>query len=795
MNRNTIMKLCAVAVAMTFFLPSFLSESGSAKVVLSDGDMTAYGVTMDSQDNIIVTGSAYDDLNGKYIIKTEKYAGSDGHLIWSKNFDRYNYNVGMCVTADSNDNVIVAGSVNETLLEGLNYCLVKYNKDGKQLWYKTFNRKILDKPSDIIVDSANNLFVTGMSLKLDFSAGAASGAYWTMKCAPNGNLLKEKIFDESDADAAFGIALDRNNNIIVTGSSNHTGHLTYCTLKYDNNLNDIWGPVYYDSGNEFNLASGVAVDSHNNIIITGGSESGGNKDYLTVKYDNSGNKLKEDTYDFGGTDDAMGIAVDNNDNIVVTGISTSAAGEHFCTVKYNSNLGFQWFKKENFIGGARDAAVDSGNNIIVAGYKKSGGNHYYTIKYSPGGEIQWEGGGGTGPVEAPTADFTFTPANPTRADFVHFYDQSTGSITSWSWNFGDGATSSDENPLHKYSNMEIFTVTLTVNGPAGTDTKSRQISISNAGPVSSFSYNPPNPMEGQTVSFDASSSYDHDGSIASYSWDFGDDTGSSNIQNPTHQYGVNDTYTVTLSVTDNDGAIASTQKIITVNAEGDNIPPVPTFDYSPSNPLSGEDITFDASSSADADGVIELYRWDWNSDGTYDNEYTIPTAVHTWYENGEYTVTLQVKDDNDMINTYTENVNVGGGGNAELNLSSEFSSISIGSGKEKTITMTVKCFNETVSDVTIDVLENAGATVNAIPSSAVTINAGNTQNFSITIKMPQNFSGNEKIRLQAVGNEGIKSNIYEIGVSAKEESNTPGFATILAIGAIFIVLLFMKKMK
>ena len=794
MMRKTIIKVCAAAIVMTFFLPGFLSESGSAKVVLSEGDMSANGVAVDSQDNVIVTGQVYDNDKGKWIIRTEKYAGSDGHLIWSKDFDKYNYNIGKDVAVDSNDNIIVAGSVNETVTDGFNYCLIKYSKDGDQLWYKTFNRKFYDTPWRVVVDSSNNIFVTGMSLKIDLSAGV-SGDYWTVKCASNGNKLKEKVFDESNADLAFGIAIDSSNDVIVTGSSNHNSHLAYCTLKYDSNLNDVWGPTYYGSGSENNSGSGVAVDSNDNIIVTGGSDNGGNKDYLTVKYDSSGSKLRENTYDFGGTDDAMGVAVDSSDNIIVTGTSTSSAGEHFCTVKYNSNLGFLWSKKESsFVGGAKDVAVDSDNNIIVTGYNASGGSHYYTIKYSPTKQIIWAGGGGSGPAEAPSADFSYTPASPTRADFVHFYDKSTGDVTSWSWNFGDGVTSTDSNPSHKYSGTGTFTVTLTVSGPAGDDTKTKQITVSNAEPVASFSYSPPNPVAGQTVAFDASASYDPDGSISSYSWNFGDGN-TSTEQNPSHLYTSNGTYTVLLSVTDNDGTSSSAQKIVTVNAQGGNTPPVPSFDYSPSSPAPGDEITFDASASTDADGIIELYRWDWNSDGNYDDEYTSPDAVHTWYESGEYNVTLQVKDNNGSANTYTLAIYVGESGNAELKISSGTSDVSMEAGKEKSITFEIKCFNGTVSGVTVSVLDDAGTNITITPSSEATLKAGDTKVYSMKIKMPQNFSGNGKIKIQAEGDGSVKSNIYEISITAKSGDSTPGFASILAIGAILIVILFMKKMK
>ncbi len=87
----------------------------------------------------------------------------------------------------------------------------------------------------------------------------------------------------------------------------------------------------------------------------------------------------------------------------------------------------------------------------------------------------------------------------------------------------------------------------------------------NKSPVANFSFTPALPTAGETVTFDASSSYDPDGYIVSYSWDFGDGstttTTSSTIQ---HTYSSPGTYTVTLIVTDNDGYTNSTSKQIDI---------------------------------------------------------------------------------------------------------------------------------------------------------------------------------------------------------------------------------------
>jgi len=82
----------------------------------------------------------------------------------------------------------------------------------------------------------------------------------------------------------------------------------------------------------------------------------------------------------------------------------------------------------------------------------------------------------------PVASFTYSPSSPTTDNVIQFTDNSTdedGMVVEWSWDFGDGETSSDQNPTHQYENAGTYTVTLTVRNNGGkSDTFSVSIEVS-----------------------------------------------------------------------------------------------------------------------------------------------------------------------------------------------------------------------------------------------------------------------------------------------------------------------------
>ncbi len=168
----------------------------------------------------------------------------------------------------------------------------------------------------------------------------------------------------------------------------------------------------------------------------------------------------------------------------------------------------------------------------------------------------------------PKTGFYWQPSQPTDLDTVYFYSTSNdtdGNITLWQWNFGDGSTGYGRNVSHKYESNGVYTVTLFVlDNDMAYNTTSKQITILNVPPVADFIYKPVFPLPNRTIWFN-STSYDRDGVIVNYTWNFGDNT-TAYGRNVSHVYPQHGIYNVTLTVTDDDND-SSTKKIELVIAD------------------------------------------------------------------------------------------------------------------------------------------------------------------------------------------------------------------------------------
>ena len=363
----------------------------------------SFSVVVDDLGNVYVAGNSPGDTSANDIT-TIKY-NSSGLQQW---VIRYNgpgnsddgTNGTNAVAVDSSGNVYVAGWSAGT--ENTDYVVIKYNSNGDQQWAERYNGpgNGYDAPYGIALDSSGNVYVTGTS------TGDGTGSdYTTIKFNNNGQQQWAKRYNGSGDgyDAGQAPAVDGSGNVYVTGISTAKNGLGDCvTIKYDTDGNEQWTKVYDGPANGNDYGNSITVDGSGNAYVTGssaGAKTG--QDYLTIKYDSSGQQLWASTYSSPGNnwDEGRSIGLDGSGNVYVTGVLAYSEGksstDDWGTIKYNSSGAEQWVQTYN--GSAKIAdeawsiAVDSNGNSYVVGYSHgpTSGSDLTSIKYDTDGNQQW----------------------------------------------------------------------------------------------------------------------------------------------------------------------------------------------------------------------------------------------------------------------------------------------------------------------------------------------------------------------------------------------------------------------
>ena len=246
------------------------------------------------------------------------------------------------------------------------------------------------------------------------------------------------------------------------------------------------------------------------------------------------------------------------------------------------------------------------------------------------GDVPWGGGGNVN--EPPDAHFKASCTGLACSFDGSGSDDDDGAIDSWDWDFGDGAKAAGVSVAHEFAQAGSYTVKLTVRDDAGaTDSYSKSVTVTlpNAYPEAAFSTQ----CQYNVCQFNGSGSSDEDGSIVAWNWKFGDGATGSGAQ-VSHPYGAAGSYTISLTVKDDDGASDTHSYTATVSMP--NRSPSASFTLN----CTHLDCSVDASGSSDPDGSIAAWQWAFGDGATANGA----VATHTYAAPGKYTVTLTVKD-------------------------------------------------------------------------------------------------------------------------------------------------------
>jgi PKD repeat protein len=247
------------------------------------------------------------------------------------------------------------------------------------------------------------------------------------------------------------------------------------------------------------------------------------------------------------------------------------------------------------------------------------------------------------PKPLPVAEFSFSQSGSIVPVNVSFTNASTNAKT-YSWDFGNGQSSTQANPSTTYGTAGTYTITLTATGDGGTHSVSKTISVSKpAAPVADFTFSPSSIIAGGTVAFVNRST-----NAKSFSWNFV--TTASTLENPSITFANPGTFNITLTVA-GDGGQSSVTKTLVVSA-----PAVAGFLTEPRAPGTGAIVSnrTNVKFSYNQTGAVSwLYDF---GDGTTSTERD---PVHQFKKAGEITVTLTVRGAGGDVKTATDKFLVG----------------------------------------------------------------------------------------------------------------------------------------
>jgi PKD repeat protein len=231
-----------------------------------------------------------------------------------------------------------------------------------------------------------------------------------------------------------------------------------------------------------------------------------------------------------------------------------------------------------------------------------------------------------------TTNFTFIPK----------VDDMDGEVAVFKWDFGDGNTTTEEAPVHRYGDDGIYNVTFQVldDDGAGSDIVFWHIEIVNLAPRAAISVNTTEALTYDSFGF-RSTSLDLDGKVVNCTWNMGDGTFYS-TKDVEHFYRDDGTYRISLKIEDDDGAQAEANLTVRVL----NRAPSLSVQYNDTI-IEGVAVNFTASGSWDKDGNIISYYWDFGNDTVRRGD----VVSYTFWSPGVYTVTLTITD-NDLAVTY-----------------------------------------------------------------------------------------------------------------------------------------------
>ncbi|MDP1725136.1 MAG: SBBP repeat-containing protein [Bacteroidota bacterium] len=388
---------------------------------------------------------------------------------WATYFGGSGWDFGNGIAADGNGNIAItgytgssssiatSGAYQTSYGGGDDAFIVKLNASGGLQWATYYGGSGPDEGYGIAVDSIGNIVITGVTVSA--SGIATSSAYQTSfggsadafiaKFNASGMRQWATYYGGSNWDGGYGIAVDGNGNVVITGGTYSTSSIA-TSGAYQTSIGVGSGDAFiakfnilgarqwatYYGANGYECGKGIAIDNSGNIVVTGETSStfgivtsgafqasyGGSTDAFIAKFNAAGARLWATYIGGSGGDSDNGVTTDISGNIVITGYTASTSGiatsgayqssfgggtYDAYLVKFNASGARQW---ATYFGGSGNdngigIAVDGNGNIVMTGYTYStsgiatigvyqtshgGGNtDAFIAKFNASGVRQW----------------------------------------------------------------------------------------------------------------------------------------------------------------------------------------------------------------------------------------------------------------------------------------------------------------------------------------------------------------------------------------------------------------------
>ncbi len=435
---STLVSATSASFPLYDFINVEISDAGWPVTIGGPQEDGAWDVVIDNEGSVFVTGSFSGtvDFNPKggnphtaigggdaYISKFD----SNGNHLWTQTFGGYHFDAGHGVTIDNSGDVYVTGRIDITSQDRRS-CLYKFDGEyGVQMWGYLWDMPIgkRGKMYDIVFDGESNIYVAGQfqfEIDMDPKSGVDmhySTGGWdvcVIKLTLNGDYVWGRHWGTVEEDLGRRIVVDNTGDIYIVGycSTYEDYSPDAILLKYTSSGTRLFA-LTWGSGNR-NWSNGLAVDSNNNIYVTGqfsditdfnpGSgyeprQSNGEDDIYLSKFDSNGVFLSVITWGGPGFDRGEDMYIDSEDNIFVIGAFTesvdfnpgggidyhsSNGGLDVFISKFDSSEVYDWSR--TFGGTGDDGTYHANHDFMSVTQYLNGlyltGRYHGTVDFDPG---------------------------------------------------------------------------------------------------------------------------------------------------------------------------------------------------------------------------------------------------------------------------------------------------------------------------------------------------------------------------------------------------------------------------